>query len=488
MESGQIKKYRIYFLLVLLASAFTFLYRLGFMPLEGFDESRLAVSALEMMQNKNYWIVTFNNKPDLWSVKPPLMIWCQALSFKIFGVNEFATRFPSAIAGVATVLIVFNFVANHFKKLNLALLTSFVLISTPGYFGKHVVRSGDYDSLLVLFLFLQFVCFYRYIKKRENRSLWLLALFVFLAVFTKSIAGLFFIPGFLVFVLIKRNWKIFLNPQLYFAILAVLASIAAYYFYRENLTPGYLEKVWENELGGRFNIAQEENTGPFWFYLQTMIQFQFSYWMWFLLIFITPKFRKSLGEQKEIIQLLGIVSITFFIIISTAATKLQWYLAPIYPLFSILVGLGFFWIAHQMIRFFTENKWGGKKIVEIVVFVFLILVPIGMLVDGIHLAPNAKKAHNELSFGEFSRMLEKHSSYGIMIEGYDAHVDFHIKREIYYGKNVFRVTQKNKFPVGMKVAVGRKSLLNFINQNFYSKPLLTSKNYQLLQILGPKSE
>ena len=32
--------------------------------------------------------------------KPPFFIWLQVLSMKVFGINEFAARFPNAFLGV----------------------------------------------------------------------------------------------------------------------------------------------------------------------------------------------------------------------------------------------------------------------------------------------------------------------------------------------------------------------------------------------------
>jgi len=45
------------------------------LPLRIWDEARLAVSAYEMSHNGNYIVVHFDGKPEMWSTKPPLMIW-----------------------------------------------------------------------------------------------------------------------------------------------------------------------------------------------------------------------------------------------------------------------------------------------------------------------------------------------------------------------------------------------------------------------------
>ena len=51
------------------------------------DESRGAVNAVEMMQNGNCIVVTFDDTPDYWNSKPPLFVWLKVVCFKLFGVN-----------------------------------------------------------------------------------------------------------------------------------------------------------------------------------------------------------------------------------------------------------------------------------------------------------------------------------------------------------------------------------------------------------------
>src|ERR1700751_1170400 len=81
---------------------FAFFYHLGTLPLYPWDESRLADNALEMTRNGNWLVTYYEGAPDLWSPKPPLMIWLMALSIEAFGPVEWAVRLPSAIAASIT--------------------------------------------------------------------------------------------------------------------------------------------------------------------------------------------------------------------------------------------------------------------------------------------------------------------------------------------------------------------------------------------------
>src|SRR5262249_2568852 len=75
------------------------------LPLIDRDEPRFAEASREMMQRGNYIVPYFNNQLRL--DKPPLTYWAQVASYHIFGENDFAARFPSAIAAALTAISVF---------------------------------------------------------------------------------------------------------------------------------------------------------------------------------------------------------------------------------------------------------------------------------------------------------------------------------------------------------------------------------------------
>jgi 4-amino-4-deoxy-L-arabinose transferase-like glycosyltransferase len=66
------------------------------LPLIDRDEPRFAEAAREMRQRGDYVIPYFNDHYRF--DKPPLTYWFQTLSYRAFGENDFAARFPSAVA------------------------------------------------------------------------------------------------------------------------------------------------------------------------------------------------------------------------------------------------------------------------------------------------------------------------------------------------------------------------------------------------------
>ena len=75
------------------------------LPLVDRDEPRFAEAAREMIERADYVIPYFNNQLRL--DKPPLTYWAQVASYHMFGENDFAARFPSAIAAALTAILIF---------------------------------------------------------------------------------------------------------------------------------------------------------------------------------------------------------------------------------------------------------------------------------------------------------------------------------------------------------------------------------------------
>jgi 4-amino-4-deoxy-L-arabinose transferase-like glycosyltransferase len=93
-------------LIVVIWAFLLFIPFLGSVHLFDWDEINFAESAREMLLTGNYQKVQINFVPFM--EKPPLFFWLQVLSMKIFGVNEFAARFPNALVGIATLSLVFQ--------------------------------------------------------------------------------------------------------------------------------------------------------------------------------------------------------------------------------------------------------------------------------------------------------------------------------------------------------------------------------------------
>jgi 4-amino-4-deoxy-L-arabinose transferase-like glycosyltransferase len=75
------------------------------LPLIDRDEPRFAEAAREMRERGDYIVPYFNNQFRF--DKPPLTYWFQVASYRFFGENDFAARFPTAVAAALVALLLF---------------------------------------------------------------------------------------------------------------------------------------------------------------------------------------------------------------------------------------------------------------------------------------------------------------------------------------------------------------------------------------------
>ena len=73
------------------------------LPLIDRDEPRFAEAAREMRERGDLIVPYFNNQFRF--DKPPLTYWFQVASYRVFGENDFAARFPTAIAAALVTVI-----------------------------------------------------------------------------------------------------------------------------------------------------------------------------------------------------------------------------------------------------------------------------------------------------------------------------------------------------------------------------------------------
>jgi 4-amino-4-deoxy-L-arabinose transferase-like glycosyltransferase len=300
------------------------------------DEARLAINAIEMVRN-HHWITTFyDGKPDLWNTKPPLMIWLQVASIQLFGINEVACRIPSAVATFFSCVVLIWFSLRYFKTFWFGFIAVLVLITCDGFIQLHNSRTGDYDALLILFTTLQSVSLFLYLEFKKSKYVWLFFVALTLAFLTKGIAGLFFTPAFLIYILLQKKITYFIHKNVLIGILLFIAFGIGYYIWREIDSPGYLKMVVQNELL-RHHQPTDYSGSNFWNYYHQMMYRTFSHYFFLLPFGILIGWYHTDQKVKRWTLYSILIVLVHFITISTSKTQHVWYDLPIYPFLSMLV-------------------------------------------------------------------------------------------------------------------------------------------------------
>lgn len=230
---------------------------LGGVHLFDWDEINFAECSREMILTGEYLRPKINFEP-FWE-KPPLFIWFQSISMHIFGINEYAARFPNAICGITTLLVIYAIGKKLYDS-------TFGWLWVLSYFGSilpHLYfKSGIIDPWFNLFIFLSI---YFLIKSEDEKaqhtplSIFMGGLFSGLAILTKGPVG-YLIASLAWFFksLIYRDLSLRkIKQYIYFSITALLVTML--WFGVETLKNG----LWFIQTFIEYNIrlAKTEDAG-----------------------------------------------------------------------------------------------------------------------------------------------------------------------------------------------------------------------------------
>jgi len=150
-------------LLIAVFAALLFLPFLGRVHLFDWDEINFAECSREMLKLHDYTRVYVDFKP-FWE-KPPMFFWMQSSAMQLFGVTEFAARFPNAICGIVTLITVFLCGSRIYDQ-KFGIL--WALAYGGSLFPNMYFKSGIIDPWFNLFTFLSLYNFILYHWKRNG--------------------------------------------------------------------------------------------------------------------------------------------------------------------------------------------------------------------------------------------------------------------------------------------------------------------------------
>lgn len=481
----------IFFIILLVLLYMPYFSHLGSLPVRVWDEAKRGVMAYEMSQSSNPIVTTYEGKPDFVTTKPPLLIWTQALFIKALGMNEKAIRLPVAIMALLTSLSLFYFLKRFTGKYWLGWIAALLLATIQGYISMHGSRSGDYDVPVTFFILLYSLSYLIYLEKNKAKYLYLTFIFIVLAGMTKGIIGFTFLPALLIYTLIKgRLTMVLRNRHFYYGIPIVLIIVGGYYGLREYFTTGYLEAVAENELGGRYLETRDLHKESVWFYFNELKNTQFAYWFLFIIpgVLLGPLHKNQRLRDVNLLSLIAVLS--YFLIISIAKTKLEWYSIPMFPFLAIIVAIS----VHFVFSFL-----GSQKITDMLplklnvlpyIFLFLIFVtPYSDIVDKTFWPKDKGKAWE---FYQPEYFLKEQAGKGFNPEGYTVVKEGNWHRFLFYVYKLreqgydIHIAEEDELQPGDKVISLMHGSQKYIRDNYTYEALGYWYKIKRFRITGEK--
>ena len=200
------KRYGLIFCLaVVVIAGFLFLFRLGDETLQDYDEA-IYGQVISETAASGQWLTLQKDGP--WFEKPPLYFWEDLVSEQIFSPPEFALRFPSALAGIISIVLIMLIAYEMSGSIAVSALAGLVLTFTPAF-----VEAGRQVRLDVPVVMAILFSTYSFIRSEKNPK-WFLGLGAGLAIglLTKSVIGLSPLLFILIWALVHHKWSWLKSP------------------------------------------------------------------------------------------------------------------------------------------------------------------------------------------------------------------------------------------------------------------------------------
>ena len=317
---------------------FLFFYGLGQFGLVGADEPRYAQVAREMWARHDWVTPTLGG--DAWLEKPPLYYWQAIAAYSLFGVRDWAARWPSAIDASLLVAGVYLFL----RKLRpgFQLDGALMAASVAGIVG--FARSASTDTPLAAMFSLAMLCWY--VWWETGHKLLLAAFYVFsaLGVLAKgpvavALAGVVI----LLFAVAARDVRRVLRTLWPPGMVLFFAVAAPWYAAIQHAHPEFFRVFLLEHNLARFGTNLYHHPQPFWFYLPVALLGLLP-WTLFALTSLNEVGRAWWQERhltathKDALNVFLViwllVPIVFF---SLSQSKLPGYILPAIPAGPLLV-------------------------------------------------------------------------------------------------------------------------------------------------------
>ena len=387
---------------LLLLSWLAFFWNLGRNGL--LDETEpLFVEASRQMTVTGDWITPYFNGVTRFD-KPPLIYWTQAIAFHAFGINEWAARLPSALAGIMLTFFCFYVIRRfgittkaktdsgemeEFPKRSLAtplwltawLGASMVALHPLTFFFGHLGYSDMLLSACFGGALLAFFLGYAQSEQKAVQTRWYLAFYILiaLAVLTKGPVGVV-LPGLIIaafLVYLGKAKEVMREMGLFRGAILVLALTLPWYIL-VTLANGeaYINSFFGYHNLERFTSVVNEHKGP-WYFHFLIVLLGFAPWSIYIPIAIArlQVLRRQYWRNQPRSFHLGLFALFWFVgvlgFFTIAATKYFSYTLPLMPAASILVAL---WWSDRITQTQSRKRcWGLYLTVFCNIILFLAL-------------------------------------------------------------------------------------------------------------------
>ncbi|MBD1995836.1 glycosyltransferase family 39 protein [Leptolyngbya sp. FACHB-541] len=322
---------------------------LGGLPLRDWDEGLVAQVAREIWRSPPHsltWLYpTYWGEPYL--NKPPLMHLLVAGSYAIAGINEWSARLPGAFLTALSVPLLYSIGREALGQRIPAVFAALVYLTF-----LPVVRHGRLamlDGAVLCFMLLMVWCLLR--SRRDSRYSLGIGIGFGLICLTKGVMLGLLLGAIALIFLLWDTPRLITLPYLWAGIGIGSLPVALWYgaqwlqygqqFLGVSVVDQSFRRIW---------TPVENHVGPPWYYILELLKYGFPWLLFLPLAFKRVWQNRTLSWAKLVLVWSGV----YLMAISLMATKLPWYILPLYPALALAVGA-------QLAQFWGSQPIGMKQ-------------------------------------------------------------------------------------------------------------------------------
>jgi 4-amino-4-deoxy-L-arabinose transferase-like glycosyltransferase len=329
---------RLYLGLAVLLAAL-WLLGLGQRPLFNPDEGRYAEIPREMLASGDWVLPHLNGL--VYAEKPPLQYWATALSYRCFGLNEFAARLYGALCALGTIGLVWavamRLAGEQAAWRAAAALSGMLIFAVLGH-----LLTLDMSLTFYLTLSLTGFLFAQPIRNQPTHArLWMLVAWVAaaLGVMTKGIVAAAIPAAVLIlYTLWTRDFSVWRRLQLPLGLALFFLIAVPWHVLAARRDGDFLEFYFVHEHLARYLTPVAQRVEPWWFFVGVFVggtaPLTFS-----ALRVLTLGWRRMGSSGFDARLFLWIWLAFIFVFFSLSDSKLMPYILPMMPAVALLIAV-----------------------------------------------------------------------------------------------------------------------------------------------------
>ncbi|MEM9510457.1 MAG: glycosyltransferase family 39 protein [Cyanobacteria bacterium P01_E01_bin.35] len=335
----------LYFVGLLIAAVILYTSGLGDLPLRDWDEGIVAGVARNIRQaspGSFTWLFpTINYGEPYWN-KPPLIHALIAISYRLFGFSEWSTRIVPALLSATSVPFLYLIGREIFIRRSAAIFSALVYLTLLPI-ARHG-RVAMLDGAIACWFCLAIWCL---LRGRQHAS-WLLGAGISMGLIclTKGMMMGVLLGSIILLFIFWAYPRLLHSHYIWWGLmLGITPAIAWYGLQYFRYGTQFLGISFGTQTFSRIWKPVSSGSSPPWYYLLEIIKYTLPW-----LIFLPSGVKLALKSRyanwsKLTLMWTGV----YLLAISLMATKLPWYVIPIYPGLSLLIGVSLdqTWVRRQ---------------------------------------------------------------------------------------------------------------------------------------------